>query len=125
MMASPVQAINELLEKAVALGYANEKVADSHEDRIARMEALCYHGNGDSFVTKIRLLAQEIARVEERREDALRERELFLQGQIDFLRTQLAEQRAIQAEHTKGKWAMLTAIIAAMIGAAVALLKKP
>lgn len=124
-MASPTQAINELLENALALGHKNEKVQDLHEDRIARLEMLCFHGNGDSFTTQLRLLAEELSRVEERRRDALREQAQYLQSQIDTLTRQLAEQKAVQLEHTKGKWAMLTAVIAALIGAAVAILKKP
>jgi hypothetical protein len=105
-MANAAQAITELVQHAIGLGERNEKENELHEERIARLETLCFHGNGDSLQVRLRTLVQEIAHVEERRTEALRTAEDRLQRQLDHIVKQYVEgqarMQALTAAHTSG-----------------------
>lgn len=127
-VASPTVALNDLLETAVALGHTNQKVQDLHQERLVRLEGLCFHGNGDSFSTQLRLIAQEIARVEERRIEAVQVVEDRLQRQMNLLMQKLdaaeAKQQAMAVVQTQGRWALITGMVVALIALVGAWLKK-
>lgn len=97
------------------------------EKRVLRMEAQIF-GNGDSLSTRLSLLAQEIAHVEARRADIVRGIDERLTRQIDAVVKDLNDwknaSRTLSTAQVTGRWAMATGVLAALIAAVAAWLKK-
>lgn len=119
-MANAAQAITELVQHAIGLGERNEKENELHEERIARLESLCFHGNGDSLQTRLRMLVQEITHVEERRREALKVTEDKLQRQLDTITAKYVEaqtrMQSLTVAHMSGKYQVLVACIGLLGG---------
>lgn len=142
-MASPMLAINDLLENALKLGHANEVIQQLHEERIARLEDH-FRGNGESVTTRLRLLVTtlqhleerqetagthaeellriQIAQLEQRREDALREATKDMQRQLDVYGNELARVKKSLEEERGRKWDVIKILLAWVLGAGITVL---
>lgn len=148
MVAIPPTAL-KLIEALHSIGRIMEKGYELLEGRVERLEEH-FRGNGESILTRLRvmadslkyleerqassaehaeqLLAIQMAQLEERRKAALLTTQKDLQRQLDTYGTDLARMKKSLEDAQAKKWDMLKLLLTALLGAcvtiAVTLLKK-